>query len=812
MRNFTKMSIFAVFLLLIGQTGLRAQNCSVTAIATGCSCEPHEWFSPTAILDATYSGPGVVVTGDTTYFWNGPNFASPGKQVYAPYPGAYNVTVVVKDAVTGDTLCETTDQVVVEQCNPGECQGDNVLHVGETFVSPTLSYATGGQLQELEVLLDPCIVAGDTIIVTTTPDCLADGTTGRFDNGQQIAPYIHVGEGGWCYSCSCNASMAFSEQMCTRPGVFLMDNGFTVIQECSGGSTAKFLFPVHGNPTKFTIMVRLSSDLGTIVNYTASVKPGQNKLKLEIPQLDVCLGSTDTLVVVATGGSEPYSFAWSNGSIDSVVMVGAGTHTVTVTDANGCSESKNTTIGTMNIDVDLVEAQGCGSSSITATADGEAPFNFIWSTGQSGETIDGLNSGNYSVTVTDANGCSASNTTTIIVPEAMTVSVFWGDILCHGGSTVANAEVSGGTTPYSYSWSNGENSPTTSVTAGDYAVTVTDSIGCQATMSFVVEQPDSLWMALIYQEPSCWSGTDAQVVSGPEGGTEPWTYQWSNGGQEQFVHGPAGNYSVTVTDANGCTIQDSILVTQPTQLQVTLSELKPSCYGDDDGELTVEATGATPDYGYLWNTGWSQATLPNVPTGSYSVTVTDANGCSKELTNYLEQPDSLIVSLEFQEASCEGIADGTAEVTVYGGTPNFIYDWSNGQTSREIDEILAGEYFVTVTDANGCKVLGSITIEASEPDQVYFPNVFSPNGDGINDVFYPQSGECVKGVITFIVFDRWGNQVFEKHNFQPNQPGEGWDGSFRSKKMQPGVYAWFAEVEYYSGEVKLVKGDIQLIN
>ncbi|MDP2669522.1 MAG: gliding motility-associated C-terminal domain-containing protein [bacterium] len=822
----SQLLVTAVLVLLgWGKNGLRAQTgCYFDAEVIGCACDPHEWWSPSATLTATYPGSGGGgILADTSYLWTGPNgYVAPGQQVIVPFPGTYTVTVVVTNVT--DTICITSDVVTVPVCPAADCQGDDILQVGEVISSPTITYSTGGQLQNLTVGLEPCIVQGDTIVVETTPYCIPDGITGRLDNNPPVAPYTFVGEGGWCgFVCDCNSSPngATTEDQCIQPYATILMEGGTAkpLTVCASGSvTAKYLFPVVGNPETFTVMVKLSTDESTIVNFNVRVRQGNGTLKAVIPPVDPpCEGTMDTVFASASGGVTPYMYTWNNnGGVDSSIIVTPGSYTVTVTDAGGCTATATTMIDSIALGVTVEAFPMCDASgSVVAGGYGDplTPFSYEWSTGDTTAAVDHLAGGTYTVTVTNVAGCTVTKAVDLIVSDSLLATITTTEVSCYANNDgTATVAITGGVAPFSILWSTENTSSTIAdLSADSYAVTVTDVNGCTATATATINQPDSLSVMIAWLEPTCYGENDGTIIAGPDGGSQPWTYQWSTGETTQAVTGLAKWYVVTVADINGCSVTDSVLITQPPLLEVALQKTEPLCFGESNGQVAVAVSGGSPGYSYFWSTGWDSSQLVAIPSAPYAVTVTDANGCEKSTSVFLEQPDSLQFTSQIWDASCSGTADGEAGVQVFGGITPYEYLWSNGKTSREIDELLADGYFITVTDANGCEVVGNIEVGFKNPDQVYIPNAFSPNGDGINDAFLPFSGECVKKIQSFLVFDRWGEKVYENYNFQPNQPDQGWQGEMKNKVMQPGIYAWFAQVEFYSGEVKFFKGGVQLM-
>ncbi|PCJ83144.1 MAG: hypothetical protein COA57_11925 [Flavobacteriales bacterium] len=284
----------------------------------------------------------------------------------------------------------------------------------------------------------------------------------------------------------------------------------------------------------------------------------------------------------------------------------------------------------------------------------------------------------------------------------------------------ASVSASNGTTPYTYNWSNGGTSATISNLApATYTVTVTDANGCIATGSAVVNVGASCNLtAQINQwfEVSCNGGSDGSASALGSGGTQPYTYLWSNGSTTQGATGLfAGTISVTITDANSCTDTASQVITEPSALIASASATDETSAGTNDGTATVTASGGTSSYSYSWNNGGITAAISNLAPGTYTVTVTDANGCTSTdsvVVNAGAGCNLAITSVSITNPLCNSSSDGAASVGVSGGLTPYSYNWSNGGTSAIISNLSAGTYTVTVSDAGTCTVDTTITLTA----------------------------------------------------------------------------------------------------
>ena len=537
----------------------------------------------------------------------------------------------------------------------------------------------------------------------------------------------------------------------TAPYTYLWSNG-AATQAVTGVGAGTYTVTVtdaHGCTAAAPVTVTQPSALSA----SAAVASDYNGQNL---RCNGSMGGTPDGVISAgpAGGTAPYAYLWSNGAATQAVTgVGAGTYTVTVTDANGCTADATVTVAeppvltsassvTSNYNGQQVSCNGSTDGSLSAApAGGTAPYTYLWSNGAATQTLSGVGAGTYSVTVTDANGCTATSSVTVTEPAsalsatAQVTSNYNGrHISCNGRTDGSlSATPAGGTAPYTYLWGNGAVTQALSgVGAGTYNVTVTDANGCTATASVTVNEPLPLAAAASVtshyngRDVSCsdvsGSTADGTLAAVPTGGTAPYGYLWNNGSTVQNPSGVgAGTYSVTVTDANGCTANAPVTVTGPPALTSSASVTgnhnggHVSCYGGADGSVAVTPAGGTAPYTYLWSNGAAAQTLNGVGAGTYSVTVTDANGCTAFSSVTVTGPSPVQVGMVVTGVSCYGTATGAIDLVPTGGTGGYTYAWSYGAVTQNVSGLAAGAYTVAVTDANGCTV--TVTRTVGQPSQ-----------------------------------------------------------------------------------------------
>ncbi|MAY84472.1 MAG: hypothetical protein CMP59_10105 [Flavobacteriales bacterium] len=444
-------------------------------------------------------------------------------------------------------------------------------------------------------------------------------------------------------------------------------------------------------------------------------------------------GSDGSLTVTQTGGAANFDYDWSNlasttnsaSNTNTITGLSVGTYTVTITDANSCTTTASATIteptalNSSIISQVNVSCNGGGDGSAIASASGGvAPYTYNWSSLETTATISNKAAGTYTVSVTDANSCGPSvSTVTISQPSQIGASITpLSFINCNGdatGSAIVNA--SGGTTPYTYNWSTSANVATVSgLTAGSYTVTVTDANGCSAISSATFNQPSALVTTLNSTLISCHMGNDGSASANVTGGTTPYTYNWSNSGSSSSISNLTfGTYRLTVTDANGCTNVDSVLVNQANPLSAIITPTDISCFGQSDGRALVSLTlGGTQPYNYNWSNSGNTAQILNLSAGTYTVTVTDLNGCTYVDSTFINMPAALSSSVRLDSnARCFNSTDGGATAQISGGTTPYTFNWSATTFSDSIlFSVGRGIYTVTVIDANGCSIVDSVLI------------------------------------------------------------------------------------------------------
>ncbi|MEZ4926222.1 MAG: hypothetical protein R3A50_08095 [Saprospiraceae bacterium] len=359
-----------------------------------------------------------------------------------------------------------------------------------------------------------------------------------------------------------------------------------------------------------------------------------------------------------------------------------------------------------------------GSLDLSVT-DGTPPYSYLWSNSATTEDISGLSPGTYTVTVTDANSLIGTASAVVSEPAVLMLSTTQMNVSCNGGTNGSiDLTVTGGTSGYTFAWTNGDlTEDISNLGPGTYTVTVTDANMCTGTISATITQPSALMLSFTWSNVLCNGGSDGSINLTVSGGTPTYSYAWSNGATTEDISGlSAGTYTVTVTDANMCTKSASQMITEQSALQLNTTQVNVSCNGGADGSIDLTVTGGKSPYTYSWSNGATSEDISGLSVGTYGVTVTDANMCTKASSVTLTEPTPINLSTEQSNVTCFGASNGEIGLIAFGGTPGYSFNWSNGATSQDLSGIPAGTYTVTVTDANSCTATTSTTI--TQPDEI----------------------------------------------------------------------------------------------
>ncbi len=457
------------------------------------------------------------------------------------------------------------------------------------------------------------------------------------------------------------------------------------------------------------------SSCGLSTNMTAITQAGDYNLLWTGPAgITINPTNSPTALVTATA-SGVYNLTWS--ITNSVGTTCVDNATVTFT-ANPTSTFTATPISCFG-----------QNSTITYTGTTSVGSTYSWTFG-GGTIVSGTNAGPYTVNwgtsglqtitlqVSDNHCLSPITTVQVNNPPDLTYSINVGTLPCASSTGQATPVPSGGTPPYSYTWSNVTGPP---FTAGNYIGTVTDFLGCTESYPFTVTSPNNITVLPNQTNLTCYNNASGTAQVTASGGTGPYTYTWTGGVSNTSLASnlAAGNYTVTVTDVNGCTITSNFVISQPAQINLQIvSTTNTSCSGICDGMATVSANGGSPGvYGYLWPGGGMTASATGLCAGNYIVTTSDANMCTTTTTVTITQPSPITASISnTTNINCFGQCTGSATVSASNGTIPYSFSWPGGANGATANNLCVGSYIVTASDNNGCSTTATAII--SQPVQI----------------------------------------------------------------------------------------------
>ncbi len=687
------------------------------------SCDPNVQFQ-----DISTSNVGNVQAWAWDFGDGGTSTAQNPSHTYAG-PGTYTVTLTITD-LTGCTTTYSHDITI-----------NAPISLTPTLVPPLCNGGSNGSI-------DLAISGG------FGPAAGMGGFMYTWNDGHLGSTYAGVPAGTY--------TVTVTDGICTGTGSYTLNQPTPLTASVSstaatcGANNGTASIVLSGGTTPYTAVTWVPGGLtGTTITglapalYTADFHDANGCSALLMYQTQVtslpcgytatsssvditCFGLTNgSATFNVTGYVNPPSWSWSNGGTTATISnLAAGTYTCTFTDGAGVTASTSVAVnqpGAAMVAILATVDMSCASSNdgqaIASVASGGVPnYTYSWSGGQpSNPVANGLGAGPVTVTVTDSKGCTATATGNITGPPTLTLNVTAIDDSCyqsHKGSATAN--VAGGNPPYTYYWSNISSAQTNlSLTAGTYTVTVTDDKGCTITGSATINQPAPFTHTVASQNINCFGDATGSITLTVNGGVPAYTYTWNpasvSGNAPTAL--TAGQYDVTIEDANHCTQTQSVTLTQPASaLTVTSSHVDVTCHGFNNGMLIVNISGGTPGYTYQGTpVPAGSDTLFNLAPNTYAGAITDSKGCSVNISEVISEPGVQSLTLAQNDNTCNGGHAGDATATFVNATGSVSYNWSNGGNTATISGLQANTYSVTVTDANACSFSGSVTLNDPAP-------------------------------------------------------------------------------------------------
>ncbi|MCF0205960.1 MAG: gliding motility-associated C-terminal domain-containing protein, partial [Bacteroidales bacterium] len=829
-------------------------------------------------LDCNTTEIWLIANGGVSYAWSNA-FYGGGPEQHISNPGNYYVTVTGVNGCTSAASINITQNIVQPSLSVYSQTGAWELNCNASTITVTansngISYAWSGGMTPISVSNtfmnagpytltvtgdNGCTATSSFVITsnytvpsvsitnntgTNTIDCnnpeisvtaVGSGETYIWSDGNTSATRLINALGVYSVTvtavngCTSSASIEIFEDLtppvanivnhtgtshinCMANSITLLASGGVVYNWSEGSTTSEISVSDAG-----TYIVTVQGNNGCTSSASASVTRAP-ELEASITNGTIsCYGGTTTASVAVSGGDPSYNYVWNSGSTSSTANnLAAGDYSVTVSDAGGCSmvltcsipqpTQVSAAISTYDIN--------CGISlgSMTASGDGgNAPYTYMWSNGSATDSISNLQNTSYSVTVFDANGCSATASASISAHGTLEVSAeVLADVTCfnyNDGSArvLCNSAIE----PVIYTWSNGYTSQQISgLFAGDYSVSLTDAWGCVGSASVTISGPQQLLVQSEFVDPSCYNTTDGRISVSVSGGVGPYQYSWSNSQVvSNMANLPGGAYSVTVTDASRCTAVESVTLTQPSPVEFDVNVTDIACYGDQTGRIEIEAIGGYAPYRYQLvslTAPTASSEFTKLTAGYYTIRVIDARSCVAVNQAFVKQPEKLTVATSLVDPFCRDSRTGEIHLVVNGGVEPYMYYWDNNMSEEDnMLNLPRGEYKVGVIDANGCATGEQVVnLHDVNVDCIRIPNVFTPNADGVNDTWEIEHIDMFPDAKIY-VFNRWGQMLYVANGID-----EPWDGSYKGKLVPAGVYLYVVDLfnneKPYQGSVTIL--------
>jgi|GEM_PF-4577028 len=452
------------------------------------------------------------------------------------------------------------------------------------------------------------------------------------------------------------------------------------------------------------------------------------KLEGERPVLQVDLGAPieicegESIEINAELSFCSCTYEWSDGAVGAkrtLTALESETITLTVTD-----EAGNSAIDDIEIIVNQMPNYTLIASPLSCanSQDGElsiiltefdSELSYIWNNGSTESGLDDLAAGTYSLTVTDAKGCTQELSTELEAPTPLEVEAVSETATCHTSSGQIALNVTGGTGAYSYAWSDGnEEKDNQNLLPGEYTVTITDENSCTVIESFEIGNTDiNIDLEFEILNNNCFEGAEGliQILNSEDFASFSWN---TNSETAEITDLSAGEYTLNYTTVDGCTGEQIFEISEPNLLEVSANANNNLCFDDNNGSIGLELRGGTPPYAYSWNTGVQLPFLTGLGAGEYSVTISDANGCSKIIEQEILSPAALAIDeIITIDESCADAKDGMITLMVSGGSGSYEFIWNTGDDGSSLESLNSGLYEVSITDGNGCNITSEVEIE-----------------------------------------------------------------------------------------------------
>ncbi len=556
-----------------------------------------------------------------------------------------------------------------------------------------------------------------------------------------------------------------------------------------------------------------------------------------ITDLECLTIPTGAIDLQITSNSNITSINWDNGSTTSNLNnLFTGIYEVSITNALGCDTMFAYEVGapaalTTTTDITMPAcAGGMDGAVVLTTTGGVMPYQYLWENGNTTNTITNIGVDIYDVTISDAAGCELILAVDVrelelVLNSGMPVVT---PPLCfdsNEGSVIF--DVTNGTPPFEFDYNDGNgfvnNNMFSGLNSGLFDVQFRDASGCVGDTIVEVIPPEPLDLSLSAVPISCFLADDGMASVSVTGGVGDYNYLWNdaNATMDTLAVGlTPGLATVTVTDANNCTMENSINIIEPAGLFVNVTGVEDVlCFGDSTGSVSVAGLGGVPGYSYSLDSlnFTTDSILQDVAAGTFPVYVMDMEGCIATVDATISEPEELVVDAGRDTTVNLGFPARISSFVLPFGRPVAV-TWSPTAVLDCIDcpsttlvPLNTDIYAITVIDSTGCTATDSVTVRVNKNRPIYIPNAFSPNFDGTNDIFTAYGNPGAEQIQLMRIFNRWGALMYEGKNLPLNSTTMGWNGIFKNQQMQPGVYVYYIIVDFIDGVSVAYEGDITIL-
>ncbi len=753
------------------------------------------------------------INGGGIYNWSGGLGTSASCSPPTSATATYTVTVTTTAGCSAQASATVTVNALptVTVANATICNGDLTGTLTETSGVGTYNWSTGDATASTTPSPAPTATTTYTVTVTNAAGCTAKATASIIVNQLPNATINVI------------------------PNTTSICIGATVSLGVSAGNTYNWnttptatITPViNVSPTTTTdYIVTVTNVAGCSAISSRQIIVNQLPI-INITGLGAVCKNSPAFTLNATPNNLS-SYIWSNGPTSYNIAlnansVGTTIYTVTATDANGCTGSSTHQVTVTPIPTPSVPSQTiCKGTTATLTA-ASTNSSFVWTTGSVSDTtiVTPLFTTTYTVTATNAAGCSKTATTRVIVNNAPQAAILGLRDICLGASVTLTAQNGNG-----YHWSNNDNtdritvSPTANTT---YTVTASSTNGCTASYSALIRVHALPIATILKLNPdTCKLGRGKAVAMGDDP-TQTYIYSWSNAATTDTLRNALGlsRYTVTITDTYACQDTAQVLIKNTGGVQILSITTSPQlCTAVASGHATVQVAQTNPRYTYQWidnaNTVVSTDSSATLKAGTYVVKATDRIGCSVTSIAVVQPP--LLPEVELNPAFTEmNMGDSVLLTATPRAQEAYTFSWDPQPVwCKECKDISVSPlestiYTVTITNLVGCTATSTAYVKINAAYDVFVPNIFTPNNDGNNDRFMVYGNEGVRQITRLSIYNRWGENVFNQTNTPHSDERYGWDGTFHDKKCRPAVYAYIIEVEFVNGKKKTFTGDVTLL-